>query len=119
MRTKVAVLQQTVELINEMRKGNQAEAGRLIQADPVSPMTPLRRLFAIVTARPSSPACRRSDRRPRTAAHRHGRRPRPHATTGHDQDSRQGPEQTERFTQTYKVSADGALDLQTSPATCA
>ncbi len=31
MRTKVAVLQQTVELINEMRKGNQAEAGRLIQ----------------------------------------------------------------------------------------
>jgi anti-sigma factor RsiW len=31
MRTKVAVLQQTVELINEMRKGNQTEAGRLIQ----------------------------------------------------------------------------------------
>ena len=31
MRSKVAVLQQTVELINEMRKGNQAEAGRLIQ----------------------------------------------------------------------------------------
>jgi anti-sigma factor RsiW len=31
MRTKVAVLQQAVELINEMRKGNQAEAGRLIQ----------------------------------------------------------------------------------------
>jgi anti-sigma factor RsiW len=31
MRTKVALLQQTVELINEMRKGNQAEAGRLIQ----------------------------------------------------------------------------------------
>jgi anti-sigma factor RsiW len=31
MRTKVAVLQQTVELINEMRKGNSAEAGRLIQ----------------------------------------------------------------------------------------
>ena len=31
MRMKVAVLQQTVELINEMRKGNQAEAGRLIQ----------------------------------------------------------------------------------------
>jgi putative zinc finger protein len=31
MRTKVAVLQQTVELINEMRKGNQVEAGRLIQ----------------------------------------------------------------------------------------
>jgi anti-sigma factor RsiW len=31
MRTKVAVLQHTVELINEMRKGNQAEAGRLIQ----------------------------------------------------------------------------------------
>jgi hypothetical protein len=31
MKTKVAVLQQTVELINEMRKGNQAEAGRLIQ----------------------------------------------------------------------------------------
>ena len=31
MRTKVAVLQQTVELINEMRKGNQAEAGRLIR----------------------------------------------------------------------------------------
>jgi anti-sigma factor RsiW len=31
MRTKVAVLQQTVELINEMRKGNPAEAGRLIQ----------------------------------------------------------------------------------------
>jgi putative zinc finger protein len=31
MRTKVAVLQQTVELINEMRKGNSAEAGRLIK----------------------------------------------------------------------------------------
>lgn len=31
MRTKVALLQQTVELINEMRKGNQAEAGRIIQ----------------------------------------------------------------------------------------
>ena len=31
MKSKVAVLQQTVELINEMRKGNQAEAGRLIQ----------------------------------------------------------------------------------------
>jgi anti-sigma factor RsiW len=30
MRTKVALLQQTVELINEMRKGNQAEAGRLM-----------------------------------------------------------------------------------------
>ena len=31
MRSKLALLQQTVELINEMRKGNQAEAGRLIQ----------------------------------------------------------------------------------------
>lgn len=31
MRTKVALLQQTVELINEMRKGNQAEAGRIMQ----------------------------------------------------------------------------------------
>jgi hypothetical protein len=31
MRSKVALLQQTLELINEMRKGNQAEAGRLIQ----------------------------------------------------------------------------------------
>lgn len=31
MRAKVALLQQTVELINEMRKGNQAEAGRIIQ----------------------------------------------------------------------------------------
>ena len=31
MRDKVALLQQTVELINEMRKGNQAEAGRLIE----------------------------------------------------------------------------------------
>ena len=31
MRSKVVLLQQTVELINEMRKGNQAEAGRLIQ----------------------------------------------------------------------------------------
>jgi len=31
MRSKVALLQQTVELINEMRKGNQAEAGRLIK----------------------------------------------------------------------------------------
>ena len=31
MRTKVALLQQTVELINEMRKGNSAEAGRLLQ----------------------------------------------------------------------------------------
>jgi anti-sigma factor RsiW len=30
-RMKVALLQQTVELINEMRKGNQAEAGRKIQ----------------------------------------------------------------------------------------
>jgi DUF4097 and DUF4098 domain-containing protein YvlB len=28
------------------------------------------------------------------------------------QDSRQGPEQTERFTQTYKVGAEGSLDLQ-------
>lgn len=31
LRTKVALLQQTVELINEMRKGNHAEAGRRIQ----------------------------------------------------------------------------------------
>lgn len=31
MRAKVSLLQQTVELINEMRKGNQAEAGRLMQ----------------------------------------------------------------------------------------
>jgi hypothetical protein len=31
MRNKVALLQQTVELINEVRKGNQAEAGRLMQ----------------------------------------------------------------------------------------
>lgn len=31
MRSKVALLQQTVELINEMRKGNSAEAGRLLQ----------------------------------------------------------------------------------------
>ena len=31
MKSKVALLQQTVELINEMRKGNSAEAGRLIQ----------------------------------------------------------------------------------------
>lgn len=31
LRSKVALLQQTVELINEMRKGNQAEAGRLAQ----------------------------------------------------------------------------------------
>jgi len=31
LRTKVALLQQTVELINEMRKGNQAEAGRRFQ----------------------------------------------------------------------------------------
>ena len=30
LRNKVALLQQTVELINEMRKGNQAEAGRLL-----------------------------------------------------------------------------------------
>jgi DUF4097 and DUF4098 domain-containing protein YvlB len=30
----------------------------------------------------------------------------------HFQDSRQGPEQTERFTQTYKVSGEGGLDLQ-------
>jgi DUF4097 and DUF4098 domain-containing protein YvlB len=28
------------------------------------------------------------------------------------QDSRQGPEQTERFSQTYRVGSDGALDLQ-------
>jgi anti-sigma factor RsiW len=34
MRTKVALLQQTVELINEMRKGNQAEAGRLMKDLP-------------------------------------------------------------------------------------
>ncbi len=34
MRNKVALLQQTVELINEMRKGNQAEAGRIIQGLP-------------------------------------------------------------------------------------
>ena len=31
LRSKVALLQQTVELINEMRKGNQAEAGRRSQ----------------------------------------------------------------------------------------
>ena len=31
LRNKVALLQQTVELINEMRKGNQAEAGRRAQ----------------------------------------------------------------------------------------
>lgn len=31
LRTKIALLQQTVELINEMRKGNQAEAGRKFQ----------------------------------------------------------------------------------------
>jgi anti-sigma factor RsiW len=31
MRSKAALLQQTVEVINEMRKGNQAEAGRLLQ----------------------------------------------------------------------------------------
>ncbi len=31
LRTKVALLQQTVELINQMRQGNQAEAGRRIQ----------------------------------------------------------------------------------------
>ena len=31
LRSKVALLQQTVELINEMRKGNQAEAGRRLQ----------------------------------------------------------------------------------------
>jgi anti-sigma factor RsiW len=31
LRSKVALLQQTVELINEMRKGNQAEAGRRAQ----------------------------------------------------------------------------------------
>lgn len=31
LRTKVALLQQTVELINEMRKGDQAEAGRRFQ----------------------------------------------------------------------------------------
>jgi Putative zinc-finger len=34
MRNKVSLLQQTVELINEMRKGNPAEAGRLIQTLP-------------------------------------------------------------------------------------
>jgi hypothetical protein len=31
LKTKVALLRQTVELINEMRKGNQAEAGRKFQ----------------------------------------------------------------------------------------
>ena len=31
MRNKVSLLQQTIELINEMRKGNQAEAGRIVQ----------------------------------------------------------------------------------------
>lgn len=34
LRTKVAVLQQTVELINEMRQGNQAEAARRVQTLP-------------------------------------------------------------------------------------
>jgi hypothetical protein len=34
LRTKVALLQQTVELINEMRKGNQVEAGRKFQTLP-------------------------------------------------------------------------------------
>ncbi|HYU79951.1 MAG TPA: DUF4097 family beta strand repeat-containing protein [Vicinamibacterales bacterium] len=39
----------------------------------------------------------------------------PHARAAwleHYQDSRRGPEQTERFTQSYKVGADSALDLQ-------
>ncbi|MDP1569505.1 MAG: hypothetical protein Q8L86_05830, partial [Vicinamibacterales bacterium] len=31
MRNKVALLQQTVELINEMRKGNQAETARIVE----------------------------------------------------------------------------------------
>ncbi len=31
MRNKVALLQQTVELINEMRKGNQAESARIVE----------------------------------------------------------------------------------------
>ena len=31
LKSKVALLQQTVEIINEMRKGNQAEAGRKFQ----------------------------------------------------------------------------------------
>lgn len=34
------------------------------------------------------------------------------AWLAHYQDARQGAEQTERFTQTYKVGADGSLDLQ-------
>jgi DUF4097 and DUF4098 domain-containing protein YvlB len=34
------------------------------------------------------------------------------AWTAHYQGSRQGPEQSERFSQTYKIGADGALDLQ-------
>ena len=32
MRNKVALLQQTVELINEMRKGNQAESARIVES---------------------------------------------------------------------------------------
>jgi anti-sigma factor RsiW len=32
LRTKLALLQETVELINEMRQGNQAEAGRALQS---------------------------------------------------------------------------------------
>ena len=43
MRTKVAVLQQTVELINEMRKGNEAGAARIVSGSVPSAMaTPAR-----------------------------------------------------------------------------
>ena len=77
LRIKVALLQQTVELINEMRKGNQAEAGRR-DADAVAVaicMTDIR-----LPARPFSALAllsrRRAGRSGRDAArHRARRRP--------------------------------------------
>jgi DUF4097 and DUF4098 domain-containing protein YvlB len=81
-------------------------------------MTPFRLLFAILTAAAlvAGPANASLGALSATKArsvrpHSAGDHPRP-ARRDYDQDSRQGPEQTERFTQTYKVGADAALDLQ-------
>jgi DUF4097 and DUF4098 domain-containing protein YvlB len=69
----------------------------------VTPTTLLRLLFAILAvaalvAGPANTSLRASDA--------------DDATSSGAQESPQGPEQTERFSQTYKVGADGALDLQ-------
>ena len=109
MRSKVALLQQTVELINEMRKGNQAEAG-----------TPHSGAESVVMIRYRTLHDCRRWRWPLAGSRRRGgghpsREPptriRAAAWLERYQESRQGPEQTEPFTETYKVGADGALDL--------